>query len=220
MSRHAVLALVSVIGALLASGLRAAEQPRQVVKGWGQAEDPDGDCQFTAQDGNVTIAVPGTPHDLWPKQGKTNAPRILQDVEGDFAVQVKVSSTVKPENGFFRSGTLLIWQDDGTFVRLDSACADRGASGYDFFCYLHVFKNGDRTVNEQLRPLKDAPTVLRLERQDGRVSASFSQDDGKSWRSFGQKTMDFSSRLKAGVAALNATKSPFSATFEDLKITK
>lgn len=219
MFRRALLVL-SLTGGLLASGIRATEQAPQIIKGWGQVADPDGDCQFTARDGSVTITVPGTPHDLWPKQGKTNAPRILQDVEGDFAVQVKVASTVKPADGFFRAGTLLVWQDDGTFVRFDSAGADRGASGYDFFCYLHVFKNADRTVNEQIRPLQDAPTLLRVERQGGRVIASFSQDDGRNWKAFSPKMSNLSQRLKVGVAALNTAKSPFVVTFEDLRITK
>ncbi len=202
---------------LLGGGSSADEKP-QVVEGWGQVEDPDGDCKISAKEGKVTFAIPGTTHDLWPKDGKVNAPRILQEVEGNFSVQVKVASSVKPEDGFFRSGTLLIWQDDKTFIRLDSACADRGKK-FDFFCYLHVFKDQKRLVNEHLRPLKDEPTHLRLTRQDAKVVASYSQDGGKSWKSFGKKTVDLPHKVKVGVAAINGTKSPFSVTLEDFKIT-
>jgi len=210
-----------VIGfALAAGGSSAGEQSSQLIKGWGQTEDPDGDCKISASEGKVTFSIPGTAHDLWPGGGKVNAPRVLQDVEGDFAVQVKVASSVKPENGFFRSGTLLIWQDDNTFIRLDSACAHRGGSTFDFYCYLHVFKNKERLVNEHLRPLKDQPTDLRLERRDTRVVASFSQDGGKTWKSFGEKTVELPRKLKVGVAAVNGTNSPFTVTLEDFKISK
>lgn len=210
-----------VIGFLLvAGGSSAGEQTPQVIKGWGQAEDPDGDCKISAADGKVTFSIPGTAHDLWPGGQKVNAPRILQDVEGDFTVQVKVATSVKPENGFFRSGTLLIWQDDTTFIRLDSACAHRGGTTFDFYCYLHVFKNKERLVNEHLRPLKDQPTDLRLERRDTRIVASFSQDGGKTWKAFGEKRVDLPRKLKAGVAAVNGTNSPFTVTLEDFKISK
>lgn len=208
-----------VTGFVLVAG---AGQGSQLIKGWGQTEDPDGDCKISASDGKVTFSIPGTAHDLWPggPPGRVNAPRILQEVEGDFTVQVRVASSVKPENGFFRSGTLLIWQDDKTFIRLDSACAHRGGSTFDFYCYLHVFKNKERLVNEHLRPLKDQPTDLRLERRDTRVVASFSQDGGKTWKAFSEKTVDLPRKLKAGVAAVNGTDSPFTVTLEDFKISK
>ncbi|PYR72188.1 MAG: hypothetical protein DMF86_24325 [Acidobacteria bacterium] len=186
----------------------------------GRAPPGNPASQVRATDTNLTIGIPGSLHDLWPKEGKVNAPRVLQDVDGDFTVQVTVTTTVKPQNGFFRAATLLVVQDDGTFIRFDDAAADRGASGIDFYCYLHVFRNGERLVNEQLRPLKDAPAVLKLQRHGGDVIASFSQDDGRTWRSFGRKTAQLSERLKVGVAALNNTNSPFTATFADLKITK
>ena len=198
----------------------AGEKAPELIKGWGQVEDPDGDCKISAKEGKVTFSIPGGTHDLWPGGGKVNAPRILQDVEGDFTVQVKVASSVKPENGFFRSGTLLIWKDDTTFVRLDSACAHRSGTNFDFFCYLHVFNDKNRLVNEQLRPLKDQPTDLRLERHDAKVVASFSQDGGKTWKSFGEKTVDLPRKLRVGVAAVNGTNNPFTVTLEDFKIGK
>jgi regulation of enolase protein 1 (concanavalin A-like superfamily) len=195
-------------------------QTSQFIEGWGQSEDPDGDCKISAKDGKVTFTIPGTVHDLWPGGAKVNAPRILQDVEGDFTVQVRVASSVKPENGFFRSGTLLIWQDDKTFIRLDSACAHRGGSAFDFYCYLHVFKDKVRLVNQQLRPLKDQPTDLRLERRDAKIVASFSQDGGNSWKAFAEQGVVLPRKLKVGVSAVNTTNNPFSVTLEDFKISK
>lgn len=201
--------------------LGASLQPTpQLIKGWGQVENPDGTCQISAHNGQVTFTLPGPNHDLWPVGGKVNAPRILHEVEGNFTVEVKVASSVKPENGFFRAGTLLIWQDEMNMIRLDSACAHRGRQTHDFFCYLHVFKDGRRLVNEQLRPLKEQPTNLRLTRRDTRIVASFSQDDGQTWKTFREKRLELPQKLKVGVAALNVTKSPFTISFQDFKISK
>ena len=221
MVRLVALGCLAIGLVLVASGSSASEQVSQLIKGWGQTEDPDGDCTISAREGKVTFSIPGTAHDLWPGDSrKVNAPRILQDVEGDFAVQVRVASSVKPESGFFRAGTLLIWLDDKTFIRLDSACAHRGASTFDFYCYLHVFKDKERLVNEHLRPLKDQPTDLRLDRRGARIMASFSQDGTRSWRAFEEKTVDLPRKLKVGVAAVNGTTSPFTVTLEDFKISK
>jgi regulation of enolase protein 1 (concanavalin A-like superfamily) len=224
MVRFVALGWLTVGVVLVANSSSVGEQEPQLIQGWGQIEDPDGDCKISAEegdDGKVTFRVPGTTHDLWPGgDRKVNAPRILQDAEGDFTVQVQVASSVKPEDGFFRAGTLLIWQDDKTFIRLDSACAHRDDSRFDFYCYLHVYKDADRLVNEHLRPLKDQPTDLRLERRKDKIVASFSQDGGKTWTSFGEKTVELPGKLKVGVAAVNATKSPFTVTLANFKVGK
>ena len=39
-----------------------------------------------------TITIPGKDHSLAVERGQMNAPRVLQEVEGDFIVQVKVSA--------------------------------------------------------------------------------------------------------------------------------
>src|SRR5947209_9057939 len=69
----------------------AAQPPRLVLRGWGTAIDPDGDCKFTVAKDALTITVPGTDHALCIEQNRMNAPRVLRSVEGDFICQVKVS---------------------------------------------------------------------------------------------------------------------------------
>jgi regulation of enolase protein 1 (concanavalin A-like superfamily) len=218
MARFLAVLLMAAGCFLALSHSCASDTSTELIKGWGQVEDPDGDCKVTAADGRVTFTIPGGTHDLWPGGGKVNAPRILQDAEGDFTIQVKVASSVKPVNGFFRSGTLLIWKDETTFIRLDSACAFRGGTNYDFYCYLHVFNDKTRIVNEHLRPLKDQPTDLRLERRDSRIVASFSQDGGNTWKAFGEKTIGLPRKLRVGVAAVNNTNDRFIVSLEGFKV--
>jgi len=78
--------LASLILWVLALSLAGPTQDRnpRILKGWGEADDPDGDCKITLRDSEVTISVPGTLHDLSAELGKINAPRILRDIEGDF----------------------------------------------------------------------------------------------------------------------------------------
>jgi regulation of enolase protein 1 (concanavalin A-like superfamily) len=213
---------------LVISGTAAEVKPIQKIKAWGEVLDPDSDCKINETNGKVTIEVPGAYHDLWPGQGKTNAPRILQDAEGDFIVQVKVPGQIRPQAGTvipglassvpFQAATLLIWQDDNNFVRLDRASMVKDNKTI-FFCYYHAFKEGKRVVHLS-RNFKDQATHLRLERREGKIHAAVSQDGGKTWPSFRPEAIDLPMKLKVGVAALNSTDKPLLAEFEDFKVSK
>jgi hypothetical protein len=63
--------------------------PPPVLKGWGQASDPDGDCRFEERDGKLTIRVPGTLHNLIADSGQVNVPTVLIGVGA-------VNSSTKP----------------------------------------------------------------------------------------------------------------------------
>jgi RNA polymerase sigma factor (sigma-70 family) len=91
--------------------------------GWGHVIDPDGDCNFTVESNRLTnrlkIGVPGTDHGLGVERGQMNAPRVLQEIEGDFIIQVRVSgdfpkgakSVVEGRRPFFGAGILVYVSD-------------------------------------------------------------------------------------------------------------
>ena len=68
------------------------------IKGWGSPIDPAGDCAFTTEGDKLTITVPGEgdPHDLSSELTSTTAPRVLQPLQGDFTLQVKVEGEFAP----------------------------------------------------------------------------------------------------------------------------
>jgi regulation of enolase protein 1 (concanavalin A-like superfamily) len=217
-----------LIACLVFSGTASENKPPRQIKAWGDVLDPDSDCKINEMNGQVTIEVPGIYHDLWPGQGKINAPRILQDVEGDFTVQVKAFGQIHAEpfsliSGFdssfpFQAASLLIWQDDNNFVRLDRACMVKDNKNI-FFCYYHAFKDGKRVVHLS-RNFQDQATYLRLERREGKIYAAVSQDGGKTWPSFRPEAIDLPMKLRVGLAAMNNTNKPLIAEFENLKVSK
>src|SRR5437868_5280014 len=103
-------------------------QDAKSVRGIGQIADPKGDCKFTYEAGKLTISVPGSDHGLSAEQDRYGSPRVLQDVEGDWIVQVKVggaypqgaTSVIETRRAFYGAG-LLLWQDEGTYIRLERA---------------------------------------------------------------------------------------------------
>jgi regulation of enolase protein 1 (concanavalin A-like superfamily) len=227
------------LSVLVAAALAGGEQPVQKIKGWGEAFDPEKDTKFSEDKGKLTIAIPADAHrDMWAGNGKITSPRVLQEVEGNFVVQVKVLGVIRPEKDSlipktpsttpFQAATLLIWKDDKTFIRLErcgnfSPKTNKNVS----FCYLQAFQNNRRLTDKTSRKVVEATakaddkeTVLRLERRDDKFYSSFSQDDGKTWTDLpiNPFVMDLPKKLKVGVAACNASTKGLTVEFEGLKV--
>jgi len=60
----------------------------------GTVIDPSADCRLSIRDGALTIAVPGSDYALAVAGGRTDVPRVLREIRGDFCAQFKVSPTV------------------------------------------------------------------------------------------------------------------------------
>jgi regulation of enolase protein 1 (concanavalin A-like superfamily) len=215
---------------LIAATSIADEKKPQTIKGWGEVVDPDGDCTIQSEKEKVTITVPEKNHNLAPVIGQ-NAPRILQEVEGDFTVQVKVSGDFKPtdrstlEGGrSFNGAGLLLWQDEKNFLRLERNSFRIPEQNLSV-CYpplLELYTDGqymNTNPEAQLDTFfKGRSTYLRLERRGGTVKASLS-DDGKEWSFVKELRVDFPKKLKVGVAAISTSAEPFQVEFDELKVT-
>jgi hypothetical protein len=231
MQASRVLAAVVALCSLVASGALAQQgefKSLENVPGWGLVVDAVGSCSFKLEGGKFTIKIPGEYHDLWPGNGKVNAPMVLQDAEGDFSITVALTHIDKAERDTriaglagttsFHAGSLVIWQDAKNFVRFDRTQMDRAGQQITS-CYLHVFKDGTR-VAEVATVAPDRPTQLRLTRKADTLTASYSQDGGKSWKDLAPQKIDLPAKVKAGIAALNNTTRGNTVTFEGLKIEK
>lgn len=118
-----------LVAALAAVAVAApVEKDGTLIPGFGKIIDPNNDCRFTVEDGRLTIAIPGSDHGLSVEQNRMGPPRVLQDVDGDFVVQVEVggafpqgaTSLIEGRRAFHGTG-LLLWQDEGTYLRLEGA---------------------------------------------------------------------------------------------------
>ncbi|TMQ34858.1 MAG: sigma-70 family RNA polymerase sigma factor [Planctomycetota bacterium] len=215
--------------AQLAETPRAGDEARSdtlTIPGWGKSEDPVGDCKFTIARNKLTIQVPPKEHLLDAERGVMNAPRVLQEVEGDFIVQVKVSvdfpqgtkSTVEERTPFFGAGLLLL-KDDKTYVRLESAHMISG--GTDELSYLNweIRKDGswDRQGDASELPLSDKEVYLRLERRDGKVYCGVSTDGAK-WNSLEPIEVELPKKVHVGIAACHDTNTGYAPEFSEFKL--
>jgi hypothetical protein len=130
MHRYAALLLCCALA--VCAGVVAAPAPfprpsRQSgpwFDGWDKPVDPMGDCRFDRKGDRLTMHVPGRRHTLNVEAGRLSAPRLLRNVEGDFAVQVRLSSIPDVSKGGRRRAGLLV-TDGKSFVRLQRSL-DRG----------------------------------------------------------------------------------------------
>jgi regulation of enolase protein 1 (concanavalin A-like superfamily) len=198
----------------------------QVLRGWGEVIDPDRDCHFSLTNGKLTISIPGTVHGLAVERGNMSAPRVLQEVSGDFVAQVEVSGAFAPgatslvsERRAFQAAGLLLWQDSRNYVRLERA--QLGVEGQTMtYASFELRSNGQiaRFANASEHPLPGNVTLLKLERHGHKVSASVSSD-GVQWTSLEPMVVHFSKTVRVGVAAGHNTSTPLTAEFERFTLT-
>src|SRR5688500_612454 len=151
--RVAVIALTALVLVVCRAAVAPAQEAARPtvslsIDDWGTIVDPVGDCTITSASGALTMQVPGADRDSSPVRGKVNAALVLQEVEGDFTIEVLVKDVTKGEadtvlpdlasKASFHAGSLVIWQDAKNFVRFDRTDMhhrDRSVNA----CYLHLF---------------------------------------------------------------------------------
>lgn len=208
---------------------KAASEPEPEPKGkalpdWGLAIDPDNDCTFNT-DGkkSLSIQVPGTWHDLNPHVNKLNAPRVVQAVEGDFSITVKVTGDFKPQgkpqnpksvpsNG----GGIVVWNNADNFIRLERFAIIRKGKVSPFILFVEREAGYQGADHNEGYPGGDC--YLRMERQGSRIIGS-SSTDGIKWKQLKPIDTLWPSRLKVGLAVTNSNSDPVKVRFEEFKLT-
>jgi hypothetical protein len=150
--------------------------------------NPRGDCSYslTAQVDWLEIqAASGC--DL-NRHRNTHAPRLLQEISGDFAIETKIASISK---GIPTVGGLLVWKDSDNHIRFE-----RGRHGRDEIVLLgeldHFFGRG-MLVSDYL--------YLRLERIEDKFSA-YCSGDGVNWLTCGEVSFPVEDPIQVGVHAI------------------
>jgi regulation of enolase protein 1 (concanavalin A-like superfamily) len=184
--------------------------------------DPDGDCTIAPAGTRLTITVPGKGHDLTIEFGRINAPRVLQEVEGDFTVQVKVVGTLGPTAATsipgrpsFQAAGLLLWSDEHNYVRMEHATVGQ-ANAVLSYAALEL-RAGGQIVAPPTMDMRLNDVWLRLERRGNQITGSWSLD-GRFWLHLGQVNAALPARVRLGVLAINTAKQQLEVRFEDFKL--
>jgi regulation of enolase protein 1 (concanavalin A-like superfamily) len=192
------------------------------LKPWGDVSDPDGDCKVGMESGSLTFEVPGSLHDLNTEIGKLNAPRVVQDVEGDFVIQVRVRGEFQPEGPGTRHDALpyngaglLLWLDGDHYIRIERGAVLRNSRfGALLLCQKH---EGDQPPVRKNAFLEEGDVYLKLERRGNRITG-FYGTDGQQWAETAPIEINWPARLKVGLSAVNSAFTPLSVRFEEFSL--
>jgi regulation of enolase protein 1 (concanavalin A-like superfamily) len=225
MSRARSFVLVPVLAILAISPAFSQEKQPPPLNGWGIAVDPDRDCRIGLEGEKLTITVPPKRHDLSIEVGNVNAPRVLQNIKGDFIAQIKISGKVRhtgnPTSEHFlayHGAGLLLWQDERTYIRLERASVVQEKAGAVHYANFELRQNGKRVdVENTAIRISDQDAYLRLERRGDRVFGSVSTD-GVRWMSFDPYVVNLHAELRLGVAAINTSTAPYKAEFDEFEV--
>ena len=133
--------------------------------------DPDGGCSFEIGDG-LTVWSPVARDLFYPL---INAPRMMREVDGDFAAQVTCGPACTDRPGI---GGILLWQDKHNYLRLGI-----GVRAQDEMSLEGCIDDVDVVIGRGR--LVDEPVTLRMERSADRVR-SLCSADGDQWYLVGQ----------------------------------
>ena len=151
--------------------------------------DPFGDCSFDVRDGLEIRASNG--RDLWYLN--LSAPRILRLVCGDFIAQ---TVCLPISNGKPAIGGILLWKDEGNFLRLDT-----GTRGRYEISFSGCIGNEDIIIGRGRLPSERVS--LRLERLGDHVRALCSPD-GEEWFTVGDVDFQVEDPIEIGLHAIGA----------------
>ncbi len=171
----------------------------------------------------LSIEAPGSWHDLNPHVNKLNAPRVVQTVDGDFSITVKVAGEFKPtgqpqnprsvpSNG----GGIIVWNNSDNFIRLERFAISRNGKVSSFILFVEREAGYQGADHNEGYPGGDC--YLRMERKGSRIAGSISLD-GTKWKQLKPIDTLWPTQLKVGLAATNSNSDPLRVQFEEVTLT-
>ncbi len=187
---------------------------------WGSAVDPDGDCKIVDKGDALEIAIPNTHHDLNADNNKLNAPRVMREVAGDFAMTVKAAGELKPgvestnpKAVPYIGAGIVVWQDSDNYIILGRAAINRRGKVGEFAAFEEREWGTRGALNN--RGIEPGGVHLRLERRNNRI-LGYTSKDGKTWSRLDPMETSYPATLKVGLYAINGCTDPVTIRFEDL----
>lgn len=205
--------LILLLTCLTSSSTLHAEN----LPGWGDLIDPVGNCPVDFVESGISLTIPAGLHDMNPRLQVTNAPRIMNEVEGDFLYELRVADFPRPQvksgvdgHASYVAAGILVWQDDRNLLRWT-----RTASGEANAVFLSCeqYEKG-QLVGGGNFPMEDKPITLRIERRNDRLILSATYDKS-SWRKVLERRCSFQKNVTVGAFGMNVTQKDLEYRFEE-----
>ncbi len=177
--------------------------------------NPENDTNKTV-DGRLHVTVPVN-HDLY--RDLTNAPRLLQPIDGNFTIETCVD--IAPVYKYQGAG-VLVWQDTQNFIRLERGHGDFDGISFEqeingnFTKFVQAFYQADSM------PTNSTRIGLRIQRAGYHFIAWWQDTNARSdWKKVSETLVSLQNSLMVGLAVVNspASSQTLTATFEYFHVT-
>lgn len=168
--------------------------------------DPGGGGDWRARQGYLQLnAQPG--QDLW-HGGNFDAPRLIRDVSGDFAIEarLRIGADLKEHGG------LLLWKNEQRFLRLEKTSGAHAFRG-DVRFERHQWQFST-LIGRGIDLTRPKTLHLRMERNGDAISGHASED-GITWQHVGATVMGMADPVSVGVHGLAPGAIPATTTVFD-----
>ncbi|MCM2372333.1 DUF1349 domain-containing protein [Aporhodopirellula aestuarii] len=204
-----------------------ADDGPEMSRDWGQVIRPDGDSQVRIDGQKLTIEYGPGVKKLDAEGGGMNSPRVLQELSGDFSIQVTVDGDLPlpaldgKKTRAYISGGLVVFQDEKNYIRLERASFTRQGTIWHYANFEQRI-NARRTrmgrfADFPLQPAK--PVELRLEIK-GETVRALVRHVGDDWHELGIAKMHNRDRLLAGVSGVKTDAGRAEVCFLNLQVSK
>lgn len=214
--------LAGAVSVAAAAPVPPEDDKTRLARAYGLWDAPQRDCTYALKGGELRIGLPAATR-LFGTVGPgamDDAPRVLREVEGDFAAVVRVTVPTPDHDRLgpraYRSGGLLAWESERKHLVLRQGAGDVEGNRLAVWCHFRGDSTEDRI--QRLRKPEDA-AYLRLARTGTKLVAGWSRD-GKVWKEFGAPEVKWGAKLKVGVVAENGTGSATEITFDEFALTR
>jgi len=150
--------------------------------------NPTGDSSynFSSESGWLELHA-NSGSDLYAQNlSNLNAPRLLQEISGNFAIETKIKSS-----DLSMAGGFLVWKDDKNFIRFERRENQIGLEGY-----IH---DGFNRFGRGM--LTSDITYFRLERIEDNLKA-YCSEDGINWFTAGEVSFPIDDPIRIGIHVL------------------
>jgi uncharacterized protein (TIGR03067 family) len=168
------------------------------------------------------LTVPaGSDRTFYAKDFPNPVPRVVQEVDGDFTAQVKLTPPPPASPGQInasRGACLTAWKNEQDFCFLiHDRTRTNDMAGFTRFDGAPI---GGYTSSTAPVPANQEHVYLKIERRGNTLSAFYSPNGANWLKSMKPLTVNWPRRVKVGVAACNRTTDVLRVQFEDFKVTQ
>jgi serine/threonine protein kinase len=206
--------IVSLLVVFLVPGIPLLSRNQTTCKGFSDRfqqeglggwtwQDPGGASTYDFNNASrfLHIYSPGSADEDLNPNNNTNAPRILQSVDGNFSIETQIDFVQQPDS--FQGAAILIWVSQGQFLRLEISAWNNKYYGVNFVYYdMSDPKGTFHDLGGKL--LATPPTVkLRLQRNGSVFSGEWQQGTGD-WNPINKTYTITSGPVQAGLVLMNS----------------